>query len=268
MPSRARLRDASSCLQTPWTAARYGPLIRFGGVVVPGFLVPNVAGCMELVGAPHPGGDSGIDSGILGCARPCRPWAVASSLPARPTARCPTRHRSPRTTCARATPISPAVGSTPLQRLAPPRIGTPEPPPTSVPTPARTPARGGRAGGLLRVVQGLLQQGCPSLLRYAATAADRRRRGLKRRRRGLGRRGCGLRGRRDREGRRARLTRVIQGGIPMGPEDSTTTTRTSRCGASWATTALRTRRPTPACRRRRWSGPTARCVAFVSWTRA
>jgi hypothetical protein len=56
--------DCSSCLLTASTASRYGPLIGFGG-----FIVPNVAGCLELVGALHPGIDSGIDSSILPCAR-------------------------------------------------------------------------------------------------------------------------------------------------------------------------------------------------------
>jgi hypothetical protein len=54
----------SSCLLTPSTAARYGPLIGVGG-----FIVPNVAGCLELVGALHPGVDAGTDPGALPCAK-------------------------------------------------------------------------------------------------------------------------------------------------------------------------------------------------------
>jgi hypothetical protein len=54
----------SSCLLTPSAAARYGPLVGVGG-----FIVPNVAGCLELVGALHPAVDAGIDPGALPCAK-------------------------------------------------------------------------------------------------------------------------------------------------------------------------------------------------------
>ena len=53
----------AGCLLTPSTATLYGPLISFGG-----FVLPNVAGCLELVGL-HPSVEAGVDSQALACAK-------------------------------------------------------------------------------------------------------------------------------------------------------------------------------------------------------
>ena len=53
----------ASCLLTPSTAMAYGPLVNFGGLIL-----PNVAGCLELTGL-HPSIEAGVDSQALGCAK-------------------------------------------------------------------------------------------------------------------------------------------------------------------------------------------------------
>ncbi|HLK35391.1 MAG TPA: hypothetical protein VKU41_01480 [Polyangiaceae bacterium] len=53
----------AGCLLTPSTATLYGPLISFGG-----FVLPNVAGCLELMGL-HPSVEAGVDSQALACAK-------------------------------------------------------------------------------------------------------------------------------------------------------------------------------------------------------
>jgi hypothetical protein len=56
----ARNAACAACILTPQSAAYYGPLIDF-----PGYLTPNVAGCLEV--APGAGGT--LEPGALSCAK-------------------------------------------------------------------------------------------------------------------------------------------------------------------------------------------------------